>query len=217
MNENMNMEQDKSEIMNDNAVINDGNNNDSKKHIDECIELKNIEYQTMLLNKNSSSSNAELRPKNSNNISLKDVNAMLETEKGENKLSWSRLTKTNRIKKIYDYVDVLKDKHELESQDVKDIKSYIKKCFDRKMLSKAKQIIYDKNKGIITDIPSLIILSKDHTSKNKKRFTLKLNESKTSTLKNLSKGNASSRSELMKRVMKKEKTKDKTKNKTGEK
>lgn len=181
----------------------------TEKYTEECIELKNIEYQTMLLNKNNGSSTSELRPKHKTNLTLKDVNEILDSEKHEVKLSWSRLTKTNKLKKIAQYIETLKEKYDLEQQDIKDIKIYVKKCFDRKMLSRAKQIIYDKNKGIITDIPSLIILSKDNNMKNRKRFTLKLNETKTSTLKNLSKGKTSSRNEFMRKILKKNDKHDK--------
>lgn len=207
MNENMNITQD-IENANKNTEMNTTEtNNISSKKIDQCIELKNIEYQTMLLNKNNSSSQSELRPTNNNNVSLKDVNEMLESEQMHEKMSWSRLTKSNKIKKIYEYIDGLQEKNELSDSDIIDIKAYIKKCFDRKLLSKSKQIIYDKKNEIITDIPALLILDKDN--KKKKRFTMKLNDTKSSTLKNLSKGRSLSRQALVKKM--KRSTKDKTK------
>jgi hypothetical protein len=208
MNEVMNKIQ-QNQIMDNNKVLEEDvelNETKTQKKVDECIELKNIEYQTMLLNSNSSS-HKELRPKNNNNTSLKDVNEMLESEQSYEKMSWSRLTKSNKIKKIYYYVDELKEKNDLSEMDISDIKEYIKKCFDRKLLSKSKQIIYDKKNGVITDIPSLIILTKD--TKRKKRFTMKMNDTKSSTLKNLSKGRASSRQELVKKMKRTSKDKDK--------
>jgi hypothetical protein len=211
MNENMDNIED-IENMDNNKVIEEcvePEKNITPKRIDECIELKNIEYQTMLLNKNNSSSQKELRPKNNNNTSLKDVNEMLESEQMHEKMSWSRLTKSNKIKKIYQYIDELKEKNDLSETDINEIKAYIKKSFDRKLLSKSKQIIYDKKNEVITDIPALLILDKD--SKRKKRFTMKLNETKSSTLKNLSKGRASSRQELVKKMRRSNKDKDKTK------
>lgn len=191
------------------------NKEETSKNVDKCVELKNIEYQTMLLNKNSNSK-SELCPNNKNNVSLKHVNDMLESEKCDTKLSWSRLNKTNKIKKIEQYIDSLKEKRDLSIDDIKDIKKYIRKCFDRKMLSKAKQICYDKNKEIITDIPSLIIFDKTACLDGeapKKRFTMKLQDAKNSTLKNLSKGNSYSRQELVKKMRKRESDKNKDKNK----
>jgi hypothetical protein len=212
MNENMNNIEDIENTDSNNKVIEEGveqEKNSTPKRIDECIELKNIEYQTMLLNKNNSSSQRELRPKNNNNTSLKHVNEMLESEQMHEKMSWSRLTKSNKIKKIYQYIDELKEKNDLSETDINEIKVYIKKCFDRKLLSKSKQIIYDKKNEVITDIPALLILDKD--TKRKKRFTMKLNETKSSTLKNLSKGRTSSRQELVKKMRRSNKDKDKTK------
>lgn len=165
----------------------------------QCVELKNIEYQTMLMNKNSNSSATELRPKSKQNISLNDVNDMLDTEQSGTSLPWSRLTKSKKITKINEYIDTLKEKCDLNMSETKEIKTYIKKCFDRKMLKRANDIVYDKHKKFITDIPSLIILDKEKVKleKRKKRFTIKLRNDKSSTLKNLSKGKTSTKKELM--------------------
>lgn len=173
----------------------------------ECVELKNIEYQSMLLNKNTSNK-SELRPTNKSEYSLKDVNTILENEKTQKtQLPWSRLTKSNKLNKIYDYIENLKEKHSLLDRDIKEMKQYMKKCFERKMLQTAKVVQYDKINETITDIPSLIIHDKDGKMESlPKRFTLKLGDNKTSTLKNLSKGKTGSRSELVKNMRSKRKT-----------
>lgn len=187
--------------------------NQSKKQdtSGECIELKNIEYQSMLMNKNTSNK-SELRPTHNPGYSLTDVNKILDNEKKQSvKLPWSRLTKSKKLNKIYDYVDGLKTKHDLIDKDIKEIKQYMKKCFERKMLQTAKVVQYDKNNENITDIPALIINEKNTTLENSggntKRFTLKMGDNKSSTLKNLSKGKSGSRSELVKNMKNKRKNK----------
>ena len=179
------------------------------KKTSDCIELKNIEYQSMLLNKNTSNK-SELRPTNSNEYSMDDVNKILDKErKNVVKLPWSRLTKSKKLDKIYQYIDSLKEKHSLENSDIKEMRQYMKKCFERKMLQTAKVVHYDKVEEIITDIPALIINDKTaqvNWNTMHKRFTLKMGDNKTSTLKNLSKGKSNSRNELVKNMKNKRKT-----------
>jgi len=80
------------------------------------------------------------------------------------------------------------------------------------MLQTAKVIQYDKINEVITDIPALIINDKEASviNSNHKRFTLKMGDNKSSTLKNLSKGKSSSRNELVKNMKNRRKTTTKT-------
>lgn len=164
-----------------------------------CVELKNIQYQTMLLNKNTNNSN-ELRPTSKGEYTLNQLNNILDNEKKiTTKLPWSRLTKGKKLEKIMEYIQLVKEKHNMTNKEFQEMKSYIKKCFERKLLQTAKIISFDKEKQTITNIPGLIIHDLDYikSNSNKKRFTLKLGANKTSTLKNLSKGKSSSRSQLV--------------------
>ena len=64
------------------------------KKSDECVQLKNINYQTMLLNRNST---IDTNKNECNNIDQFLIN---EKEKiGGGKLSWNRLEKIIKIKK----------------------------------------------------------------------------------------------------------------------
>ena len=179
---------------------------------EDCVELKNIEYQSMLMNKNTSNK-SELRPTNKNAYSITDVNKILDNERKTSiKLPWSRLTKIKKLDKIYEYIDAQKEKHNLDNKDIKEMRQYMKKCFERKMLQTAKVIQYDKINEVITDIPALIINDKEASviNCNHKRFTLKMGDNKSSTLKNLSKGKSSSRNELVKNMKNRRKTTTKT-------
>ena len=68
--------------------------------IEECVELKNIKYKTMLM-----SGNVVHETKTSNDMS--HLENFLENEKTNNKNDpWSKLDKTIKIKKILSYAEV---------------------------------------------------------------------------------------------------------------
>ena len=71
---------------------------------DECMELKNLKYQTMLLNQKTEKK--ETQPNISN------IEKFLEKEQENNVMKpWNKLGKGTKLKKVYEYVDnYLKDK-----------------------------------------------------------------------------------------------------------
>jgi hypothetical protein len=77
------------------------------------------------------------------------------------------------------YVELLEKKYNLVSEESNKCKSYLIKCLDRKALSKAKDVNYDKIGGIIVDIPHLLF---DITTRN---FLLKKDDKHVSTVKSL--------------------------------
>ena len=56
---------------------------------------------------------------------------------------------------------------------------FFRDCLERKKLQRVKDVIYDKDVGIIKNIPAL------HYTKSTKHFTLKNTEKRVSTLKSL--------------------------------
>ena len=71
--------------------------NGQKKETTECIELKNIEYQSMLLHNNSSVFSSKLTTKNISNF--------LEEEKKINsRKPWNKLEKSTKLKKLNEFV-----------------------------------------------------------------------------------------------------------------
>lgn len=142
--------------------------------VEECNELKNIKYKTMLLK------GAPLQEtKNSNNIS--NLDKFLEDEKQNNKNEpWSKLNKTIKIIKLMEYVDSYKKLNELDEEETELLLSFFKDSLDRNKLQKVKEVIYDKTQGVIKDIPAL------HYVKANKHFTLKNMDKRVSTLKSLS-------------------------------
>jgi len=147
--------------------------NEKNKKTDECIELKNIKYKTMLLN-----GNPIVETKSSNNLS--NLDKFLEDEKNSSKNEpWIKLNKTIRTQKIMSFVDNYKNEKKLSEEEEKALVTFLKDCLDKKKLSRAKEVIYDKVTGSIKEIPALFY------NKASKHFTLKNLDRRVSTLKSL--------------------------------
>jgi len=142
---------------------------------DECIELKNIKYKTMLLSGN------VINEIKSSNDDLTNLEKFLEDDKQNNKNEpWSKLDKTIKTKKLLSFAEkYTKDKNFGEEEE-KLLVSFLKDCLDRKKLQRVKDVDYDKTSGEIKDVPALSY------NKSTKHFTLKnLDKQRVSTLKSL--------------------------------
>jgi hypothetical protein len=145
-------------------------NNDNKE---ECVELKNIKYKTMLL------SGAPLKETKSSN-NLNNLEKFLENEKNNNKNEpWCKLDKTVKFKKLLSYVEEYKKVNSLNDEEGDLLLTFLKDCIDRKKLQRVKDVIYDKTNGSIKEIPALTYV------KATKHFTLKNIDKRVSTLKSL--------------------------------
>jgi hypothetical protein len=140
----------------------------------ECHELRNIKYKTMLLN------GAPLKETKSMN-DLSNLEKFLENGKADGAVNepWCKLNKTIKTKKLLDYVEVYKTNNELTADEALHLMTFLRDCIDRKRLQRVKDVIYDKEKGVIKDIPALCY------TKASKHFTLKNIDKRVSTLKSL--------------------------------
>ena len=140
---------------------------------EECIELKNIQYKTMLINGVSINETKSSQ-------SLQKLDKFLQDEKITNENEpWCKLNKTTKIKKIIDYIEKYKIDKNLTDEEVNKLTIFLRDCLNRKKLQRIKDVVYDKEKGIVNDIPSLTYV------KSSKHFTLKNIEKRVSTLKSL--------------------------------
>lgn len=143
------------------------------KKTEECIELKNIKYKTMLLN-----GNPLYETKSSDNMS--NLEKFLEDEKNNNSNEpWCKLNKTIKTKKLLEFVEIYKKNKDLNEEEEVLLINFLKDCLDRKKLLRVKDVIYDKINGNIKDIPALAF------TKANKHFTLKNMDKRVSTLKSL--------------------------------
>jgi hypothetical protein len=153
---------------------NEKNENDTTTTIvEECQELKNIKYKTMLLN------GVPLQETKAAN-DLSNLDKFLETEKNNNSIEpWCKLNKTIKYKKLLEFVELYKKNKNLNEEESKILSFFLKDSLDKKKLSKVKDVIYDKDTGLIKEIPALSY------SKANKHFTLKNIDKRVSTLKSL--------------------------------
>lgn len=143
----------------------------SKK--EECIELKNIKYKTMLLN-----GNPVVETKSSNNLS--NLDKFLEEEKNNSKNEpWSKLNKTIKTQKLLEFVSHYKSEKKLNEDQEKSLVAFLKDSLDKKRLTRVKDVVYDKVTGNVKEIPALFY------NKSTKHFTLKNLDKRVSTLKSL--------------------------------
>jgi hypothetical protein len=140
---------------------------------DECVELKNIKYKSMLLN----GSNEEVKETVEN---VSNLDSFLEEEKQTNSNEpWIKLNKTTKLIKFQEFVEKYSIDNKLNQDETTDLFKFLSTNLDRKRFLKTKEVNYDKDSGVIISIPSLF-----YNSSNKK-FTLKRSDKRQSTLKSL--------------------------------
>jgi hypothetical protein len=145
---------------------------------EECQELKNIKYKNMLFSGNSNNINSVTVNSKQSNIDL-----FLDKESKLNKNEpWNRLNKTEKITQLNDYVDFISKEHHLTDVEINKLKEYLTTSLDKKKLQHVKDIQYDKVSNKIKLIPSL------HFNSITRKFTIKRQEKRVSTLKSLGAG-----------------------------
>ena len=140
---------------------------------DECVELKNIKYKTMLLN-----GNVLMDSKQSDNLT--NLEKFLEDDKNNNQNEpWSKLDKTVKTRKLLAFAEIYAKEKNFNEDEEQLLHIFLKDCLDRKRLSRVKDVEYDKLTGEVKMIPSLTYV------KGTKHFTLKNMDKRVSTLKSL--------------------------------
>ena len=153
---------------------NNNSNNSNNPAKEECVELRNIKYKSMLLKK----TNTKQLTKCNSNI---DIDSFLEKERTQNKEEqWTKLDKSMKILKINAFVDHYSSENNLNSKDKLFLHDFLVHCLEQKKIIKTKDVVYDKVTGTITSIPCLL-----YTPTLTKKFTLKRCEKRPSTLSSL--------------------------------
>ena len=133
---------------------------------DECLELKNIKYQNMLISKTKFPSNIE-----HSQVTIEEILSN-EKVKSDNK-PWSKLEKTIKRQKLAKFAESYNKKNKVA------LKAYLYQCLERKKLQRTKDVIYDSISGKIKQIPGLAF------NKSSNKYTLRRIDKKGSTLKSL--------------------------------
>lgn len=141
--------------------------------IEECVELKNIKYKSMLLN-------GKQVKETTSEHNLLNLDKFLENEKMNNfNEPWSKLNRSDKIKKLLDFIDIYKLQKELNEEECELLSKFLKDSVDRKKLQRVRDVSYDKNTGLVKEIIGLCY------TKTTKHFTLKNLDKRISTFKSL--------------------------------
>jgi hypothetical protein len=139
------------------------------KNNNECKEFNNLKYRTMI--------NTGTNLENNIDTSEDTINNFLNMDIENNKKGiWSKLTKTEKIKKIKQYInEKLKVEYNLTDEEIVYTIKVFTIMIDRKKLSKNNELIYNQENGFIEQIGGLVFnietrkfnISEDITKKAK--------------------------------------------------
>ena len=137
-------------------------------------QLKNLKYQTMLIQ-------GKLIADVENEADMNTISAALNNEKDNKQLtSWNKLSKSDKLLLLNNYVsNVLSKEYELDEKETLELKEYLQSSINRKKLHRNKDVSLDSNCSHVSKINGLLF------NKQTRKFTLKDNDRKQSTLKKL--------------------------------
>ena len=146
-----------------------------KKKNPECMELKNINYKSMLL-KNKIIVDI-------NKVFSQNAEELLEKEmKSNKKKQWNKLSMTVKNKKIKKYANKYALENDLNNKNKVLLNKFLKKLLINNKITRNKDVKYDVSTGEL-----LCVLNISFNPSNN-RFTLKSNKSKKSVLSGIYKG-----------------------------
>ncbi len=164
----------------------------------ECIELKNLKYKSMMLKNNQKRGDAAMQMLHNTSAtdSVSNIEQYLERERSHKANEpWGRLDKTVKLSKLNAFAKKYIQDNSLPESEVGALVAYLSTCIDHKKIVKTKDVVYDKTTGTIVSIPILTHLNGQcqtqvlaqpsehaHTSI---KFTLRRCDKRQSTLKSL--------------------------------
>ena len=140
----------------------------------ECKEFNNLKYRTMINTGTNLENNVDTSEDTINNFLNMDIES---NKKG----MWSKLTKTEKIKKIKSYInDKLKPEYKLTDEEVVTTLKIFNLMIERKKLSKNTELSYNQDNGLIEQISGLTFntetrkfIINQETNKNSKTKKIK--------------------------------------------
>jgi len=93
---------------------------------------------------------------------------------------WNKLNNGIKMQKLHIYAEHYAKEHKLPIKEVRALKTFFTESIQKNKLQKTKEVIYDKNTGIVQNVPSLFFNSTTRS------FTLRnMDKQRISTLKSL--------------------------------
>ena len=143
---------------------------------DECIELKNIQYKSML-----TGGNIICDHKTEIISDLNVLDKFLEDHKLHNQYdNWNKMDNSSKLRKLLNYTEIYVEHNKLTPTENEILKTFFKDCIQNKQLMRIKDVVYDKQSKEVKDIPPLLY------DKPTQTFSLKnIDKARIHTLKNL--------------------------------
>jgi hypothetical protein len=118
---------------------------------EECKEYNSLKYRTLISTGNSIDIPSSV-------ITEESLDNFLNLDIENNKKGvWSKLSKTEKYKRIKEYVDTkLSTTHQLDEQERSTAIKFFSVLLDRKKLSKNNELTYNKDNGCIEQISGLV-------------------------------------------------------------
>lgn len=136
----------------------------------QCKDMKTLNYKNIINNgKSMSSSNTSVTSMENLDIFLtKDI-------ENNKKAKWSKLTKTEKIKKLKNYIDKNKTKYKVEEKEYNTQIKLLLKLVDKQKQNKQNELNYNSDEGEIENIEDLNYdtIDKTFTIIRDKNITLK--------------------------------------------
>ena len=107
---------------------------------------------------------------------MNEINTILEQEiKLNKKEAWNKLDKTRKLKSLNDYAAMYCRNHNLtEPLTLKNLRDFLKLKLNQRRFNSNKDLVYDIEKGVITNIPTLVY--------DNETFILNRNDNRHSTI-----------------------------------
>ena len=85
-----------------------------------------------------------------------ELDKLLDQEKLYNNSDvWNKLNKTIKLQKLNHFSEVYGNKNNYTQTEILKLKHFFSECLEKKKLQKNKDVLYDREKGIVTDVPGL--------------------------------------------------------------
>ena len=118
----------------------------------ECKEYNSLKYRTMI----STGTNIDTKPDSTEEILNNFLNMDIEQNK---KGVWSKLSKTEKLKKIKTYIkDILTPEYKLNDLEVSTALRFFSLMLERKKLSKNNELAYNQEDGFIEQVGGLVFV-----------------------------------------------------------
>ena len=185
----------------------------ARSNVNECIELKNLKYKSMMLKNNQRRGDAAMQMLHNTSAtdSISNVEKYLDHERSRKTTDlWGKLDKTVKLSKLNAFAQKYIHDNGLPESELTQLVTFLTTCIDHKKIVKTKDVVYDKVTGMIISIPILThVTSGSITSSSSSslslpatpgsgsgsgsspiKFTLRRCEKRPSTLKSLPHGHS---------------------------